>query len=353
MSIMVGSARIDENGRASGGAAGDQKQSSTPDYSGEISMQPMYTHSKGWYILRPKSVNHANKIAANMMTACNNKNIGYDQGGRLGVVSKGVNATRLTESDCSSLVRECVKEATGKDPGNFTTANEVTALEATGLFNMRVAYINQSATPVYNGDVLVTKTKGHTVIVVSGNPRSGGSSTTPTSGSTYKVKSGDTLSSIASKFGTTVNSIVSINKSKYPKITPDYIEAGWVLQVRKSGTAPSSGKLTVDGVMGKDTTKKAQRYFGTPVDGVISNQLSAYKSICAGIISAEWNSAKKGGSDLVEAIQKWVGATQDGYLGPNTIKKWQKKMGTVVDGVISNPSQCIKAFQKWLNEQEV
>lgn len=31
------------------------------------------------------------------------------------------------------------------------------------------------STILYNGDVLVTKTKGHTVIVVSGNPRSGSS----------------------------------------------------------------------------------------------------------------------------------------------------------------------------------
>ncbi|MCM1223469.1 MAG: hypothetical protein NC548_54370, partial [Lachnospiraceae bacterium] len=47
-------------------------------------------------------------------------------------------------------------------------------LEATGLFEKRQAYVSQSRTPVYNGDVLVTKTKGHTVIVTSGNPRING-----------------------------------------------------------------------------------------------------------------------------------------------------------------------------------
>lgn len=292
MSIMVGSARIDENGNISGGAAGDQKQSSTSDYSGEVSMQAMYTHSKGWYIMRPKSADHANKIAANMITACNNKNIGYDQTNRYGVVKNGVNAPQPTECDCSSLARECVKEATGKDPGDFTTANEVSALKATGLFEEAMTYVNQSTTPVYNGDILVTKTAGHTVVVVGGNPRSGSSSV-------------------------------------------------------------SSGKLDVDGQMGVETTKRAQRYFGTPVDGKISNQLSTYKSICPGILSAEWEDVKEGGSSLVRAIQRWVGAEEDGYLGPDTIKKWQKKMGTTVDGVISNPSQCIAAFQSWLNNQEV
>lgn len=193
MSIMVGSARIDERGNASGGAAGDQKQTSAKnDLTGEVSMQKMYSHSKGWYILRPKSAAHAVKMADLMKAACNNANIGYDQGNRLGVVQHGIMTAVKTECDCSSLVREVVKEATGKDPGNFTTANEAASLEATGLFESKRSYVSQSATPVYDGDVLVTKTKGHTVIVVSGNARkaaSGSSSTPAPSVSTAKIES--------------------------------------------------------------------------------------------------------------------------------------------------------------------
>lgn len=193
MSIMVGSARIDERGNASGGAAGDQKQTSaTNDLTGEVSMQKMYSHSKGWYILRPKSAAHAVKMADLMKAACNNANIGYDQGNRLGVVQHGIMTAVKTECDCSSLVREVVKEATGKDPGNFTTANEAASLEATGLFESKRSYVSQSATPVYDGDVLVTKAKGHTVIVVSGNARkaaSGSSSAPAPSVSTAKIES--------------------------------------------------------------------------------------------------------------------------------------------------------------------
>lgn len=193
MSIMVGSARIDERGNASGGAAGDQKQTSAKnDLTGEVSMQKMYSHSKGWYILRPKSAAHAVKMADLMKAACNNANIGYDQGNRLGVVQHGIMTAVKTECDCSSLVREVVKEATGKDPGNFTTANEAASLEATGLFESKRSYVSQSATPVYDGDVLVTKTKGHTVIVVSGNARkaaSGSSSAPVPSVSTAKIES--------------------------------------------------------------------------------------------------------------------------------------------------------------------
>ncbi len=48
---------------------------------------------------------------------------------------------------------------------------------------------------------------------------------------THKVASGDTLSAIAKKYGTTVNAIVVGNKAKYPKITANYIVVGWQLTV--------------------------------------------------------------------------------------------------------------------------
>lgn len=184
MTIIVGSARIDENGRARGGAAGDQKQTSAVnDTKGEVSMQNMYVPSEGLYILRPKAVSHAERIAGKMIQACNNANLGYDQGNRLGVITYGIGTKTKTECDCGTLVRACIKEATGKDPGNFTTSNEASVLEATGLFEKRQAYVSQAKTPVFNGDVLVTKTKGHTLIVTSGNPR-----TVQSSGEDYYPK---------------------------------------------------------------------------------------------------------------------------------------------------------------------
>lgn len=209
MAVIIGSARIDENGKAHGGAAGDQKQtSSINDTVGEVSMQNFYVHSKGWYILRPKDAAIANKIAANMKTACDNANIGYDQYQRSGVITNGINTKTPTESDCSSLVRECVKEASGKDPGNFTTENEVDVLEATGLFESKITYT--SGTTLYTGDILVTKTKGHTAIVVSGAARTTtSSSTTTTSTSTTKKTATDAAkskdSSLAGTYKTTAN----------------------------------------------------------------------------------------------------------------------------------------------------
>lgn len=163
---IFGSARIDENGKLNNGKAGDQKQIGVDDYKGEVSMQEFYIHKKGWLVLRPKDANVADRISRCMIDACNNINIGYDQTNRLGVIKNGIYTTEKTACDCSSLVRACVKEATGKDPGNFNTASEPTMLINTGLFNPIFTY--SSDMDVYVGDILVTKTKGHTGVICYG-----------------------------------------------------------------------------------------------------------------------------------------------------------------------------------------
>ena len=110
--------------------------------------------------------------------------------------------------------------------------------------------------------------------------------------------------------------------------------------------------IEVDGKWGKDTTKKAQEVFGTTVDGIVSNQRIEYKSQNPGLVqSFEWKSNPSGYSELIKAIQKMVGATVDGYIGPKTIKAMQEYFGTKQDGCISNPSDVVRAFQKWLNKQ--
>ena len=167
--IIIGSARIGENGSVTGGKAGDQKQKSAEDYSGEVSMQNFYLHRKGWYILRWKDAAYAEECAKAMRRACNNVNIGYDQNQRTGILKHGTNTTTKTECDCSSLVRQCIKEAAVVDPGNFTTLNEAEVLRKTGLFAEKIKY--KSGTSLYNGDILVTCTKGHTAVVVSALPR--------------------------------------------------------------------------------------------------------------------------------------------------------------------------------------
>lgn len=115
------------------------------------------------------------------------------------------------------------------------------------------------------------------------------------------------------------------------------------------------GDIAVDGQWGCATTKKAQQVFKcAAVDGYVSNQPAAYKSSNPGLLSQTflWESPCTGYSPLIKAIQVKVGATQDGRIGPNTIKAMQRWLGcSVVDGYVSRTSPMVKAFQAWLNKQ--
>lgn len=169
MKIVIGSARSDENKKYSGGVRGDQRQTEIFDTKGEVSLQDFYVHSKGWMILRPKDKNVAKVMAALMSVACANKNIGYSQSDRYDILNKGIHTQTPTNCDCSSLVRAVIKEATKHDPGDFNTATEANRLQKTGMFECLPFYSNK--TKLYEGDVLVTRTKGHTAIVVFGYGR--------------------------------------------------------------------------------------------------------------------------------------------------------------------------------------
>ena len=48
---------------------------------------------------------------------------------------------------------------------------------------------------------------------------------------THVVVSGDTLSEIALKYGSSVQEIITANKAAYPRISSNYIVVGWVLQI--------------------------------------------------------------------------------------------------------------------------
>ena len=169
MKVIIGNAVHDENGGARGGQPGDQLQKKTDDYSGEVKLQNFYMNKKGWYILRFKKIQYAKTAAILMKFACNNVHIGYSQSDRYGINNKGIDTQEDTNCDCSSLVREVVHEATGKQIPDFSTEDEVKVLQKTGLFQPTIEY--KAGTTLYDGDIIVTKTKGHTAIVVEGMPR--------------------------------------------------------------------------------------------------------------------------------------------------------------------------------------
>jgi hypothetical protein len=157
MAIYIGSARHDERGKYVGGKRGDQTGT-------EVATQAMYNHN--WVAYRAKSSKVAVGLKNSMLRACSNNNIGYSQSDRYSIWGKGTGTKTLVNTDCSMLVRVCIKEASGKDIGDFTTASEHAALLNSGLFT-KVGNVTKNS-ELFEGDILVTKTKGHTAIVTSG-----------------------------------------------------------------------------------------------------------------------------------------------------------------------------------------
>lgn len=168
MAVIIGSARNDERGKITGGNAGDQKSGK------EVSTQNYYVHSKGWRVLRAKDAAKRKLIAVAMRAACANNKIGYDQYQRNTLYNlaekMGFDPTKVTtacETDCSALVRVCCAFA-GIKVDNFNTSTEAKVLLASGAFTELKGdkYTTQSDY-LMAGDILVTKKKGHTVIVLT------------------------------------------------------------------------------------------------------------------------------------------------------------------------------------------
>ena len=173
MAVKIGSARMGENGKITGGKPGDQTGR-------EVSTQNWYAHSKGWRVFRAKNAGVGCKIAECMSKICANDRIGYNQAqrGTLYAAVKGhgfdPDALKIkVNTDCSAAVRVCCCYA-GIEIGNFNTSNEASYLLATGAFvELTGSEYTRSSDRLRKGDILVTRTKGHTVVVLTDGKKAG------------------------------------------------------------------------------------------------------------------------------------------------------------------------------------
>lgn len=164
MGVWVGSARSSYGNTTPGDQNGGR----------EVSREKYYVHSKGWYVIRAKDAVARERIAVAMEHACDNNDIGYSQPTRLmlynDVKASGFDpalTTKPVNCDCSSLVRVCVHYA-GITVENFITSTEVTALMGTGAFELfKDDKHCKSSDFLKRGDVLVTRSKGHTVVALN------------------------------------------------------------------------------------------------------------------------------------------------------------------------------------------
>lgn len=171
MAVIVGSARGDENGAAYGGKAGDQRDGR------EVSTQNWYKHTKGWRVFRAIDPNKAAIIGRQMEVACANEMIGYDQHERYDLFAEAkkvgfdlAKVTTPTECDCSELVRCCCAAAgiMNLPTSGFRTINMAQHLLKSGEFvELKGSKYTEQSEFLGVGDILVTRTSGHTVVVLT------------------------------------------------------------------------------------------------------------------------------------------------------------------------------------------
>lgn len=168
----LASASIDERGKITGGAAGNQTGK-------ELRIRSYYVHGKGWRVLRCVYPEARRLIAEAAIRGVANRNIGYDQSARSSLYNDVKSAgfdpamtTKAVETDCSAFVRVCasyglLRIGHEKFIPDFYTGNEASTLIATGAF-VELTGVEYTTRDDYllAGDILVTKTKGHTEIVL-------------------------------------------------------------------------------------------------------------------------------------------------------------------------------------------
>ena len=129
------------------------------------------------------------------------------------------------------------------------------------------------------------------------------------------------------------------------------ITAGVAYRPGQHSSGKASDGIAVDGLWGRDTTRALQRVLGTPVDGIVSNQHRVYAASNPGLLESSWQWVDRPGkgSPMVAALQRKIGATDDGWMGPETIRELQAHLGTPVDGKVSKPSMMVRELQRRLN----
>ena len=172
-SAIIGSARHNEYGTISGGQPGDQTGE-------EVVLEPWYLHAKGWVIARAKSEDVRKKLAKCIQDACDNRNIGYDDSSLSRTLYKtaepfGFDVTKVNtkvSTSCAQLVRVALRYA-GVEIGDFFTGNEIDKIKATDQFDILTDDAHcSSGDRLIPGDILVTKTTGHTAICIKGGAKS-------------------------------------------------------------------------------------------------------------------------------------------------------------------------------------
>lgn len=112
-------------------------------------------------------------------------------------------------------------------------------------------------------------------------------------------------------------------------------------------------RLKVDGRWGSATTERLQYVLRTPRDGIVSSQPDVWRLSNPGLTSGwDWEQYANG-SRVISELQQVLGVYRDGKFGEDSIRAFQHRMGTTVDGELWDKSPAIKELQRRLNSGKV
>lgn len=256
MAKYIAHASIDENGKISGGSAGDQTGK-------EICIRTWY--SKPWnYVLRLKDEAVRKQFGNNMIDLAKNSNVGYDQGQRntLLTLAKKVGfdfskiATKC-ECDCSSAVTACILGAVYRIRGEAeydkayvslvmsgncaTTSTLRGALTKLGYITAysSSAYVAGTSNAVY-GDIYI-KEGSHVVCYID-------------TGSKVSVSGSSAgIGSVSASEGGKVTVTANLPVLKYGK-------TGDAVKVWQTILCAAGYSVTVDGSFGPDCEEKTKAF---------------------------------------------------------------------------------------------
>lgn len=286
MGTRIGHASISETGSING-----EKGDSTGK---EVCVREWYSKPWDFMAIHPKEAvreKHARVVEA----ACANDNIGYGQGDRntLNTLAKAadydLSKVGKCNCDCSSLqnVAAVASGAAGVSYGSngWTTSTMKVALQKAGYKIITERKYLDNATYCVRGAMYV-KAYSHTVCGLDNGAsykktleNAGLAASTPqepqnnasAGEQTYTVKKGDTLSKIASKYGTTYQKLASYNGI----VKPNVISVGQIIRI------PGTHTYTVKS--GDSLWEIAKKKLG---DGARYNEIKSLNGLTSNTIHA-------------------------------------------------------------------
>ena len=153
------------------------------------------------------------------------------------------------------------------------------------------------------------------------------------------------------------NNLDKLAKAEADCIAAYYGISGQTAPVVDDTPAETEDLLDVDGSFGPATARETQKFLDSVVDAVVSGQPAENKPYLYSAVEPTWEFIDAGkcvGSDMIQRLQHFIGATEDRYFGPKSVECfqiWLKNAGYYTGKIDrSMGPETVKAWQRYLND---